>query len=510
VEYQQQLISQRIAKLEKLRELGVDPYPYRFDPTHTTVQINSEADAMLDTDVCISGRLMSVRNMGKAAFAHLQDGVGRIQIYVRRDNIGEAMFDAWKQLDIGDIVGAEGPVVRTRTGELTVQVNTLTILTKSIRPLPVVKEREVDGEIETYDDISDNTELRYRHRSIDLTVNPKVRETFKMRSIILKTLRRVLDERGFVEVETPTLQPLYGGASARPFKTHHNALDADLFLRISPELYLKRLVVGGLDRVYDLSKNFRNEGIDRTHNPEFTMLEVYQAWADYTDMMDLTEALYSQAVIAVTGGTKIVYQEREIDLAPPWERLPMVEAIARYAGTDVDATDDAELLRLVREGDTKCDESTPRGLLIAELFEQRVEEHLVGPVFITEHPLETSPLCKQSRTRPGFIERFEPYVNGWEIGNAYSELNDPVRQRELLEGQASDRDLDGEVPPVDEDFLQAIELGLPPTGGLGLGVDRLVMFLTDQPSIRDVIAFPTLRPVSHQETDLNAGDEIES
>ncbi|HDS74355.1 MAG TPA: lysine--tRNA ligase, partial [Firmicutes bacterium] len=424
MEYRNQLIAQRVAKLEKLREMGVEPYPYRYDPTHSVAEILADVDAFLEKPVRIAGRLVAIRDMGKAAFAHVQDSAGRIQIYVRRDTVGEAVYDAWKQLDIGDIVGLSGPIMRTRTGEVTVQVFELTVLAKSIRPLPVVKEREVDGKRETYDDITDNIELRYRHRSIDLTVNPATREVFRKRATILRTVRRVLDERGFVEVETPTLQPLYGGANARPFKTHHNALDVDLFLRISPELYLKRLVVGGLDRVYDLSKNFRNEGIDRTHNPEFTMLEVYQAYADYTDMMELTETLYAEAAKAVVGTTKIVYQGRDIDLTPPWERLTMIDAIARYADIDIRALDDSSLGKLVSERDPDFEVGTAtRGTLINELFEQCVEEKLVGPVFITEHPLETTPLCKQSRTIPGHIERFEPYIAGWEIGNAYSELN---------------------------------------------------------------------------------------
>jgi len=504
VEYQQQLIDQRIAKLERLRELGVEPYPYRYEPTHISRDIVENAESLDGGQVCVAGRLRSIRGKGKTAFAHLQDAEGQIQLYVRRDIVGDDVYAAWKQLDIGDIVGVEGPVFSTRTGEVTVQADRLTILTKSIRPLPVVKERTVDGERETYNDIAENTELRYRHRAVDLTVNPSVREVFRSRARVMRALRDVLHDRGFIEVETPTLQPLYGGANARPFKTHHNALDLDLYLRISPELYLKRLIVGGLDRVYDLSKNFRNEGIDRTHNPEFTMLEVYQAYADYTDMMALTEDLYAAAAQAVLGGLSITYQGTELDLTPPWERLTMADAIKRHTGIDVDAIDEDELRRHVAERDPDIADDLPPGLLIAELFEQRVEQHLTGPVFITEHPLETTPLCKASRTTPGRIERFEPYILGWEIGNAYSELNDPVRQRELLTDQAADRDVDGEVPPLDEDFLQAIETGMPPTGGLGLGVDRLVMFLTDQPSIRDVIAFPTLRP---ERADTGAPDE---
>jgi len=500
VEYQEQLIDQRRAKIRRLRELGVEPYPYRFDPTHTSAEILADADRYSEQPVRLAGRLMSIRSKGKSSFAHMQDGEGRIQIYVRKDTVGDGAYEAWNLLDIGDIVGVEGPVFRTHTGEITVQVQKLAILSKSIRPLPVVKEQIVDGERRVYDDIRENTELRYRHRSIDLIVNPDVRQVFRSRANILKAIRRVLDERGFIEVETPALQRVYGGASARPFKTHHNALDLDLYLKISPELYLKRLIVGGLDRVYDLSKNFRNEGIDRAHNPEFTMLEAYQAYADFTDMMDLTEALFAESCLAVRDTLKISFQGREVDLTPPWERLPMAEAIEKYAGVNVEALSDAELRALVAERDPDLPPEMPRGLLINELFEQRAEERVTGPAFVMHHPQETTPLCKAARGRPGYIERFEPYVLGWEIGNAYSELNDPVRQRELLEAQAAGREVDGEIPPVDEDFLRAIEIGMPPTGGLGIGIDRMVMVLTDQPSIRDVIAFPTLRPLEANAT----------
>jgi lysyl-tRNA synthetase, class II len=510
VDYQEELIARRTAKVDRLREMDIDPYPYRFDPTHTSANVIADAEALMDVSVTVAGRLMSIRGKGKTSFAHLQDTDGRIQIYVRRDTLGDAAFEAWKQLEIGDIVGVEGKVFRTRTEEITVNADTVTVLAKSIRPLPVVKEQVVDGERKVFDDIRQNVELRYRHRSIDLIVNPDIREVFEKRARIVRAVRDVLDTRGFVEVETPALQQVYGGANARPFKTFHNSLEMDLFLKISPELYLKRLLAGGMDRVYDLSKNFRNEGVDRTHNPEFTMLEVYQAYADYTDMMALTETIYSEACLAINDSLKIVYQGTQIDLTPPWERLPMVEAIERYAGIDIGSLDDAELLATVVERDPDISPDTPRGLLVGELFEQRVEDKLVGPVFITLHPEETTPLCKQARGMPGYIERFEPFIVGWEIGNAYSELNDPLRQRELLEAQAADREVDGETPPVDEDFLQAIERGMPPAGGLGLGIDRMVMLLADQASIRDVIAFPALRPDSgaHKEGEApNADDE---
>ncbi len=501
MDYQEELIARRKAKVDRLRELGVDPYPYRYDPTHTSAEVLADPDGLIDHPVRVAGRLMSIRGKGKTSFAHIQDTGGRIQIYVRRDFVGDDAYEVWKQLEIGDIVGVDGKVFRTRTEELTVSAEVVTILTKSVRPIPVVKEQVVDGERKVFDDIRQNVELRYRHRSIDLIVNPEVRETFEARAKIVRSVRDVLDGRGFVEVETPALQQLYGGANARPFKTHHNALETDLYLKISPELYLKRLLAGGMDRVYDLSKNFRNEGVDRTHNPEFTMLEVYQAYADYTDMMELTEKLYAEACLAANDSLHISFQGQDLDLTPPWERLPMPEAIERYGGVDVGVLDDDALYALVADNDPDISSETPRGLLVSQLFEQRVERHLTGPVFITHYPEETSPLCKPARDMAGYIERFEPFIVGWEIGNAYSEMNDPIRQRDLLEAQARDREVDGETPPVDEDFLQAIERGMPPAGGLGLGIDRMAMLLTDQASIRDVIAFPALRP-----TDAAAGE----
>jgi len=506
VDYQEQLIAQRKAKLDRLRALGIDPYPYRFEPSQTSREILAAPEAFFERTVRVAGRLMAIRAMGKSSFAHIQDGEGRIQIYVRRDTIGDDGYEAWKQLDIGDIVGAEGRPFRTRTGEVTIDVAQLVVLAKGVRPLPIVKEEIVDGQRVVHHDISENLELRYRHRCIDLIVNPEAREVFRTRAKILHTVRRVLDERRFIEVETPTLQRVYGGASARPFKTHHNALDSDLYLRISPELYLKRLVIGGLERVYDLSRNFRNEGIDRTHNPEFTMLEAYQAYADFTDMMELTETIYAEACLAVLGKLALDYQGHKLDFTPPWERLTMVEAIERYAAIDVEKLRDDELRGLVateESGDGLA--SMPRGLLINALFERRAEEKLVGPVLVTHHPRETTPLCKGAREGGPYIERFEPFALGWELGNAYTELNDPIRQRELLDEQAANREIDGEVPPVDEDFLRAMELGMPPTGGLGLGIDRLVMILTNQPSIRDVIAFPTMRPVCAAEDERDQG-----
>ncbi len=493
---QHRLVKVRLEKAESLRSLGVNPYPHRYDPTHLAQNITESFNELSaqETDVKIAGRLISIRTAGKTTFAHLEDHTGRMQLYFRRDELGEELWEIVGLLDIGDIIGAEGFMFRTRTGEMTVHVKNAEVLTKTIRPLPVVKSQESDeGDLKTFDDFSGNKELRYRQRSVDLAVHSDVRDVFKARSKIMATIRRVMDEERFVEVETPMLQPVYGGASARPFRTHHNALDIDLFLRISPELYLKRLIVGGMDRVYDLNKNLRNEGIDRTHNPEFTMLECYQAYADYTDMMDLTEKIYSATADAVLGTTKITYQCRSIDLTPPWRRLTMVDSIAEYGNLHVDGASDDELRANLVERDADADDLN-RGEMIAALFEELVGHQLESPVFITHFPEETTPLCKNVPGKPGYIERFEPYIAGWEMGNAYSELNDPIRQRQLLEAQATDRQIDGEIPPVDEAFLTAIEYGMPPTGGLGLGIDRLVMLLTDQASIRDVILFPTMRP----------------
>jgi lysyl-tRNA synthetase class 2 len=491
-----QLVAQRLQKLESIREMGVEPYPYRFEVTHRSGEVR-ETFQTLEQDgrkVTVAGRLMARRDHGKSAFADLLDETGRIQIYVRRDAVGEKAFDLWKLLDIGDFVGVEGSVFRTRTGEMTLKVHALELLSKAIRPLPVPKEEVKDGQRVVHDAFSD-PELRYRRRYLDLTLNPDVKDVFRKRTATFSAIRNFFDARGFLEADTPVLQPLYGGASARPFTTHHNALDMKLYLRISNELYLKRLIVGGFEKVYEFSRDFRNEGIDRTHNPEFTMLEAYQAYADYTDMMELTESLFASVAKSVTGASKVVYQGREIDLGPPWRRMTLLDAIKAYGNFDVADASVEALREICRNLELEVDSRAQRGHLMDEIFEAVVQPHLIQPTFITDYPVEMSPLAKRHRKHPELTERFEPFICGWEAANAFSELNDPIDQRKRFEHQASLRESgDEEAQVLDADFLRAMEYGMPPTGGMGFGVDRLVMLLTDARSIRDVILFPHMRP----------------
>ena len=491
-----QLIEQRLQKLDAIRDLGIEPYPYRFEPTHCSADIVASFDALNASgdEVRVAGRLIVTRGHGKAAFADLRDAEGRLQIYVRLDNVGDDAFALWKLLDIGDFIGVSGPVFKTRTGQISVQVQTLTLLTKAIRPLPVPKEEIRDGERVVHDQFSDK-ELRYRRRYLDLALNPDVQAVFRKRSAVVSAIREFLDARGFLEVETPVLQPLYGGASARPFVTHHNVLDMPLYLRISDELYLKRLIVGGLERVYEIGKNFRNEGIDRTHNPEFSMLELYQAYADYSDMMAIAEALYVFVAKKVNGATTLEYQGREIDLTPPWPRIPMLDAIEKYGGINVARSSDADLRAACKRFGSDIEPDAERGLLINALFEARVEPELIQPTFIIDYPIAVSPLAKRHRTEKDLTERFEFFINGWEAGNAFSELNDPIDQRQRFAHQKILHDQgDDEAQILDEDFLMALEHGMPPTGGLGIGVDRMVMLLANAPSIRDAILFPHMRP----------------
>ena len=491
-----QLIEQRLQKLDTIRDMGIEPYPNRFEPTHYSVDIVASFDALNASgdEVRVAGRLIVTRGHGKAAFADLRDAKGRLQIYVRLDNVGDNAFDLWKLLDIGDFIGVSGPVFKTRTGQISVQVQTLVLLTKAIRPLPVPKEELRDGERVVHDQFSDK-ELRYRRRYLDLALNPDVQAVFRKRSAVVSAMREFLDARGFLEVETPVLQPLYGGASARPFVTHHNVLDMPLYLRISDELYLKRLIVGGLERVYEIGKNFRNEGIDRTHNPEFSMLELYQAYADYSDMMAIAETLYAFVAEKVNGATTLEYQGRKIDLTPPWPRIPMLDAIEKYGGINVARSSDADLRAACKRFDSDIEPDAERGLLINALFEACVEPELIQPTFITDYPIAVSPLAKRHRTEKDLTERFEIFINGWEAANAFSELNDPIDQRQRFAHQKTLRDRgDDEAQVLDEDFLMALEHGMPPTGGLGIGVDRMVMLLADAPSIRDAILFPHMRP----------------
>ncbi|OPX35632.1 lysine--tRNA ligase [candidate division KSB1 bacterium 4484_188] len=488
-----QLSLQRREKLVKLREMGINPYPYKFDRTHVSSDIIENFDRLNEQEVSVAGRIMSNRRMGKAAFFHIQDFHGRIQIYLKKDVVGEQKFEMYKLLDIGDTVGISGQVFKTRTGEVSIYCKNIELLSKSLRPLPIVKEKEVDGEKIVYDPFSDK-ELRYRQRYVDLIVNPEVREVFIKRSKIVTALRNFLNQRGYLEVETPILQPIYGGATARPFVTHHNALDMKLYMRIADELYLKRLIVGGFDGVYEFAKDFRNEGIDRFHNPEFTQMELYVAFQDYLWMMNLTEEMISGVAREITGDMKIVYRENEIDLTPPWRRLPLFEGIKEYAGVDMSQMDREQLKDAAENLGIAVEDAWGAGKIIDEVFGEFVEPKLIQPTFVIDYPLEMSPLAKKHRDNPRLVERFEPIIAGKEIGNAFSELNDPLDQRDRFEAQMELRALgDEEAQVMDDDFIRALEYGMPPTAGLGVGIDRLVMLLTDSPSIRDVIFFPHMR-----------------
>ena len=483
------LRQQRLQKLEQLRQLGIDPYPYKYTPDTFAADIHKKYEDVPDIPegahhVRMAGRLMTKRDHGKSGFAHLQDTTDQIQIYVLRDKVGEEKYSVYQKLiDVGDIVGVAGTVFRTRKGEVTVMVETLELLCKTLRNLP-----------EKWHGLR-NIEIRYRQRYVDLMVNPPVREVFRARTQILDSIRQTLNNADFLEVETPVLQPLYGGASAQPFTTYHNALDRTLYLRISNELYLKRLVAGGFDRVYEFSRDFRNEGIDRDHSPEFTMMEVYQAYADYHDMMNLAENLIVSAATAVLGTTQINYQGNLIDLTPPWKRLQMVESIKEYTDIDLEALTDSELQNLADQKGLELENATSRGKLIALFFDQFVEPQLTAPTFIVDYPIEISPLAKKKRGDDAFVERFEIFIGGMELGNAFSELNDPLDQQERFLDQMKQRESgDEEAQMLDEDYVRALEYGMPPTGGLGIGIDRLTMLLTDQSSIRDVILFPQMRP----------------
>ncbi len=482
-------MQQRRAKLDEIRKLGIEPYPYKYSVKDYAAEIverfaDEQDFAEKQFPVTVAGRLMSMRGHGKTGFAHIKDSTGQIQIYVRRDMLGEEFYDElYKRLDIGDIIGVEGWIFRTRTEELTIHVEKLTLLTKSLRPLP-----------EKWHGLRDK-EIRYRQRYVDLIVNDDVKKVFLARTKIVRAIRNFLDSRGFVEVETPVLQPIYGGANARPFVTHHNALGVDFYLRIADELYLKRAVVGGIDRVYEISKDFRNEGIDKNHNPEFTMLELYQAYSDYEDIMVLTEEMIAHATQELHGSTVMTYQDNELDFTPPWRRIPMLDAIRDALETDISGMTVEELLELAEKHDLEIQGEASRGRLINLFFEEFVEEKLIQPTFITDYPIEISPFAKKKLDDESLTERFEIFVGGGELGNAFSELNDPIDQRERFLDQARQKEAgDEEAHMMDEDFLRALEYGMPPTGGLGIGIDRLTMLLTDMPSLRDVILFPQMRP----------------
>ncbi|MDA3838774.1 MAG: lysine--tRNA ligase [Candidatus Delongbacteria bacterium] len=491
VEDQGKLINTRIEKINEIREMGINPFPYNYNVENFSQEIIDDFDNYFESEkkVSIAGRIMSVRVMGKAAFCSIQDQQGKIQLYVALKNIGEESYNLFKKMDIGDIIGVAGIVKKTKVGEITVYIDSFTLLTKSIRPLPVVKEK--DGE--TFDVFADK-ELRYRNRHVDLIVTKGVRETFEKRIKIIKNIKNILDAKDFLEVETPTLLPIYGGASASPFTTHHNALDMKLYLRIAIEPYLKRLVVGGMDRVYEIGKCFRNEGMDRTHNPEFTMLELYQAYADYNDMMNITEEIFESTCKELYGTTQVEFNGNLIDLKTPWKRLKMVDAIQEYAKIDVESLTDDEMKKLIEIKGVQIKGEFIRGLAINEIFELYVEEQIIQPVFITHQPVETTPLCKPDYDDERYLQRFELFIAGNEYANAYSESNDPIFQRKTLHEQSLRRDVDEEASPMDENFVQAIEIGMPPTGGLGLGIDRMVMLLTGERSIRDILLFPTMKP----------------
>ncbi len=492
---------ERLNSLAELRARGVDPYPYSFDRTHysgAARALFSEENLEAKPTASVAGRITAVRRMGKASFVHIQDEDGKIQVYFKADELGDA-YETLKLLDIGDIIGVNGFIFRTRTGEVSLHTQTFSLLAKALKPLPVVKEEvnEATGEKIIHDAFSDK-ELRYRRRYVDLIANPHIREVFRKRSKIITTLRKFFDDRGYLEVETPILQPIYGGAYARPFITHHNALDFDLYLRIADELYLKRLIVGGLaEGVYEISKDFRNEGMDKNHSPEFTMAEIYVAYKDYNWMMDFVEQLFAEVARVVTGGDMKVAQKNGnvIDFAPPYRRLTMFDSIKEYTGIDVSGMDEAALREAAKTMAISLDPKAGPGKIIDEMFSEKVEANLIQPTFITDYPLSMSPLAKNHRTKAGLVERFELMIGGQELANCFSELNDPLDQRARFEEQAKLRDRgDDEAMVLDEDFLRSLETGMPPTAGLGFGVDRLVMIMTGEDSIRDVVLFPAMRP----------------
>ncbi|MGI6084295.1 MAG: lysine--tRNA ligase [Acetivibrionales bacterium] len=480
-----EILQVRRNKLSELQKSGHDPFHIvKYEVTDRTAAILSNFEEYENKNVSLAGRLMSKRGMGKSSFCDIQDRDGRIQLYVRINDVGEDYYESFKKLDIGDIIGVTGRVFKTRMGEISIHVDSFTLLSKSLRPLP-----------EKFHGLKD-PDTRYRQRYLDLIVNPDVKKTFIARSRIIAAIRRFLDSRDFLEVDTPILNTIPGGAAARPFKTHHNTLDIDMYLRIAPELYLKRLIIGGLERVYELGRMFRNEGMSIKHNPEFSMMEVYQAYTDYHGMMELAESLISSVAQEVLGTMKIEYQGQEIDLTPPWSRLTMTEAVLKYAGVDFDSVKTNEEARNAAKAKGMNLEGNPvKGEILSMMFEEYAEPNLIQPTFILDYPVEVSPLTKRKPDKPELTERFELFITGREFGNAYSELNDPIDQRERFIAQVNRREAgDEEANMMDEDFLIALEHGLPPTGGLGIGIDRLIMLLTDSFSIKDVLLFPTMKP----------------
>lgn len=486
IENLSEVLQVRRDKLSELQKMGRDPFKIsKYNVSHHSNEVVDNYDSLEGQKVSLAGRIMSKRIMGKASFMHLQDQNGRIQAYVKRDDIGTDEYKLFKTYDIGDIVGIEGFVFKTKTEEVSVHVEKLVLLSKSLQVLP-----------EKYHGLKD-VDLRYRQRYVDLIVNPEVKDAFLTRTKALKALRSYLDERGFLEVETPILNTIAGGANARPFITHHNTLDIPMYLRIANELYLKRLIVGGFDKVYEMGRMFRNEGMDMKHNPEYTAIELYQAYADYKDMMDITENVISHMAQVSTGSMKINYQGTEIDFTPPWKRMTMEECVKEYAGVDFsEINTDEEALAIAREKGIEITPGMRRGEVINAFFEEFGEDKLIQPTFITHHPVEVSPLAKRNVEDPRRTDRFEAFANKWELANAFSELNDPIDQRGRFEDQVRKRELgDDEACEMDEDFINALEVGLPPTGGLGIGIDRVIMLLTDSTTIRDVLLFPTMKPL---------------
>ncbi len=486
---QDEILKERLKKIADLRKKGINPYPYFYEKKDSAfLQEKYKGlgnDSATGDVVAVAGRVMTIREMGKLSFSTLRDGSGTMQIILREGDTPVTAMDFFKKyIDSGDFIGVTGIVARTKRGELSVVAQEVVLLSKSLLPLP-----------EKWHGLQDKEE-RYRKRYLDLVMNPGVKKVFETRAKIIHSIREFLNSRGFLETDTPVLQPLYGGANARPFETHLHALDIPLYLRISDELYLKRLIVGGFEKVYEIGKDFRNEGIDKTHNPEFTMIELYQAYADYNEMMKLCEEIWKEVAKKVLGTMVIEYQGTKIDLGKPWRRVSMLDLL-KEKKIDVDKMPDKELLQLAKKERVKL-KSESRGMVIASLFEHFCEKDLIQPTFVIDHPEETTPLCKEKRDSRGktkLVERFEPYINCWEVGNAYSELNDPLKQKELFEKQAQELDKgDAEAHPYDKDFVEALEVGMPPTGGLGIGIDRMVMLLTNSPSIRDVILFPFMKP----------------
>ena len=480
-----EILKVRRAKLKDLQEKEMDPFKIvKYDVTDSTQNIIDNFEALEGQNTSIAGRIMSKRGMGKAGFCDLQDRDGRIQLYVRKDEVGDESYELFKKYDIGDIVGVKGEIFKTHMGQISIKVKEIVLLSKSLQPLP-----------EKWHGLKD-TDLRYRQRYVDLIVNPEVKNTFILRSKIIKSIRKFLDDRGFLEVDTPLLNTIPGGATARPFITHHNTLDIDMYLRIAPELYLKRLIVGGMEKVYEMGRMFRNEGMSVKHNPEFTMMEVYEAYNDYKGMMELTENLISTVAMETLGTTKIMYQGQEIDLTPPWNRLSMIEAVKKYSGVDFDTIKtDEEAKAAAAEKKVHVKPGMTRGEILNLMFEEFAESNLIQPTFIYDYPVEVSPLTKRKPDCPELTERFEFFITGREMGNAYSELNDPIDQKERFVNQVKKRDSgDEEANMMDDDFVTALEYGMPPTGGLGIGVDRLIILLTDSASIRDILLFPTMKP----------------